>query len=119
MLELEAFSYDERRNVLPGVVEALEACGCWVLEKRTVSVTDVLLRVEMLLRDSVGLYSSLMASGLEMTRSSHLGLTELCTLRSWKRGSGEPFRIVELWLKVSFLDELNLASALMPGAGEA
>jgi len=38
-------------------------------------------RVEIQLRAVMDLYSSIIASGLELTRSGHLGLTHLCTCR--------------------------------------
>jgi hypothetical protein len=118
-IRLEAFSYDERRDVLPGVARALEGCGGFVLERRTVSPVQIDVCFEMQLRSVLELYSMLIGAGLELTRSSHLSLTHLCTLRKHRRRSAEPFRVISVRLELSFLEELNLASALVPGSATA
>jgi hypothetical protein len=118
-LAIQAFTYDERRIVLPALATALEGCGCWLLERRPLSVTQTLVRFEIQLRCALELYSALMGAGLELTRGSHLGLTSLCTLRKHQRRQREPYRILEVSLELSFLEELNLEAALLPGAASA
>jgi hypothetical protein len=118
-LLLQGFSYDERRKVLPAVARALENCGCFLLERRAVSLTQMNVRFEMQLRASLELYSSLIGAGLELTRASHLALTGLCTVRKHNRRGASSRRVVEVRLELSFLEEIDLASALVPGAARA
>lgn len=118
-LVVQAFSYDERKTVMPALNAALESCGCWVLECKPMSLTQTRVRFEVQLRSVLELYSGLIAAGLELTRGSHLGLTGLCTVRKHQRRPREPFRLIEMVVEVSFLEELNLAACLLPGAAEA
>jgi hypothetical protein len=109
-LELKTYSYDDRRVVLPMLSEALERSGCWVLERQARSASELLVRFELQLRSAVELYSALVGTGLELTRGSHLALTSLCMLRSYQRRQMEPFRMVEVLMAVSFLEETELAA---------
>ena len=116
-LDLQSFSYDERGNVLPVLLAALADCGGWVLDRRTISASVVELRVEVQLRSIVDLYGSIVAAGLELTRSSHLSLTDLCTCRKNVPTISDLGQIVTLRLEISFLEELTLHTLL--GAGSA
>src|SRR4051812_24961662 len=80
-LDIKGFSYDDRTGVLPAVLASLAECGGWVLDRRAVSPSTTELKVEVQLRSIVELYGSLIGAGLELTRSSHLSLTDLCTCR--------------------------------------
>ena len=118
-LRLDAFTYDDRALVLPALAEALDHTGCWVLERRAVSRTQLELRLELEIRAVADLYGSLLGTGLELTRPSHLALTSLCIVRQHRRRRSEPFRTVEARLGVTFLEELDLASALLPAVAAA
>jgi len=116
---LQTFTYDDRRTVLPALIAALDHTGCWLLERKPLSLTHMEFRFETQLRGALELYSALIGSGLEMTRGTHLALTGLCTLGKHSRRATDAARVVEVKLEVSFLEDLHLASALMPGAGAA
>ncbi|MFC6646565.1 hypothetical protein ACFQBQ_13410 [Granulicella cerasi] len=118
LLLLTAFTYEDRRKVLADAVDALERSGCWVLGRRNLSATEVQLRFELAVREALEVYAALIASGLELTRDSHLSLHALCTLRKYRQRAAE-HRVVTLGLAISFLDEVNLAAELMPRAGAA
>lgn len=115
-LRLQTFTYDDRRETLAAVGRALDRCGAWVLDRQAISVELTRLRLEMELRSALELYSGLIAAGLELTRGSHLALTELCTLARHRRRGREPFRVVELVLELSFLDEMEHRPMPLPGA---
>jgi hypothetical protein len=116
-LDLQSFSYDDRANVLPVLLSALADCGGWILDRRTMSASMVELRVEVQLRSIVDFYGSIIAAGLELTRSSHLSLTDLCTCRKNAATVTDLGQILTLRLEVSFLEDLTLHSLL--GAGSA
>jgi hypothetical protein len=115
-LDLQSFSYDERTSVLPVLLSALADSGGWVLDRRTLSASMVELRLEVQLRSIIDLYGSIIAAGLELTRSSHLALTDLCTCRRNAMNGADLGQIVTLRLEVSFLEELTLQSLLAVGS---
>ena len=80
-LDIQGFSYEERHGLLPTLTSAFADCGGWILDRKTLSPTTMEFRLEIQLRAVVDLYSSILASGLELTRAGHLGLTHLCTCR--------------------------------------
>jgi len=118
-LDLQSFSYDDRANVLPVLLSALADCGGWVLARRTMSASVVELRVEVQLRSIVDLYGSIIAAGLELTRSSHLSLRDLCTCRKNAATVSDLGQILTLRLEVSFLEDLTLHSLLSVGSAPA
>jgi hypothetical protein len=118
-LDLQTFSYDDRANVLPALLVALADCGGWIIDRRTLSASTVELRLEVQLRSVVDLYGSIIAAGLELTRASHLALTDLCTCRKNAVTVGDLSQIVTLRMEISFLEELTLYSLLATGNAPA
>lgn len=115
-LDLQSFSYDDRANVLPALLSALADCGGWVLDRRTTSASAVEFRIEVQLRSILDLYGSVIAAGLELTRSSHLVLTDLCTCRKNVPTMADLGQIITLRLEISFLEDLTLYSLLAAGS---
>ena len=118
-LDLQSFSYDDRTNVLPVVIAALADCGGWVLDRRTLSASTVQLRVEVQLRSIVDLYGSIIAAGLELTRASHIALTDQCTCRKNAATVADLGQILTLRLEISFLEDMTLHSLLSAGCAPA
>ena len=118
-LDLQSFCYDDRASVLPPLLTALAECGGWVVDRRTMSASTVELRLEVQLRSIVDLYGSIIAAGLELTRSSHLSLTDMCTCRKNARTVADLGQILTLRLEVSFLEEVTLSSLLAAGNAPA
>ena len=118
-LEIQSFSYDDRAGLLPVLLTALADGGGWVIDRRTVSANMVRLSVEAQLRSIVELYGAIVAAGLELTRSSHLALTDLCTCRRNAAAAVDLGQIVSLRLEISFLEEITLHSLLTSGASPA
>ncbi len=116
-LLLQSFSYETRRIILPALSDAMVHSGCWLLERKVVSHSQLDYVFELQQCDVLELYSGLIGVGLELTRASHLELTGLCSLL--KHDLTARRRIVHVQLEVSFLEELDLKSILTPGAALA
>jgi hypothetical protein len=61
----------------------------------------------------------LVGTGLELTRSTHNTLTDLCTCRRHLALAAEPNQVLSLRLELSFLEDVTLHSLLMTGSGLA
>lgn len=118
-LEIQGFSYDERSGILPGLLASLADCGGWVLDRRALTSTMMELRVEVQLRSILELYGSIVAAGLELTRSSHMALTDLCTCRRNLASAADLGQVVTVRIKISFLEEITLHSLLQSGSPAA
>jgi hypothetical protein len=117
-LSIQGFSYDERQGLLPSLISGFAECGGWVLDRKTLSPRTLEIRLEIQLRSALDLYASIIASGLELTRSGHLGLTDLCNCRR-NLSLTELGQIVEIRLEISFLEDFTLHSLLMTGISAA
>jgi hypothetical protein len=117
--ELQGFSYQDRQGLLPVLTSAFTQCGGWVLERRTTSASSMEFRLEIQLQAIVELYSSLVESGVELTRGAHDTLTGLCTARHHIALSHPASQVVSILLELSFLEDVTLHSLLMTGGGLA
>ena len=111
-LDIQGFSYEERHGFLPTLASAFAECGGWILDRKTLSPSTMEFRIEIQLRAVIDLYSSIIASGLELTRSGHLGLTHLCI---WRKNLATPTdlgQIVTIRIEISFLEDATLQSVL-------
>ncbi len=105
-LELHGFSYDERRDILAAVSEAVSSVGCWLKERRVVSFSQVEFVFEMQMRAALELYSALIGAGLELTPETHAELTGLCTVRRHNhRLRNRPGRVLSVRLEISFIED--------------
>lgn len=118
-LEIQSFSYDGRAEILAALLSGLADGGGWVLDRRTLSPSMVELRVEAQLRAIVDLYGAIVAAGLELTRSSHLALTDLCTCRRNALRSADLNQLLTLRIEISFLEDITLHSLLATAAAPA
>lgn len=114
LLEVRSFSYEERPMILAALAQQMATCGCWLLERRTVSLSQIEYRFELQLRSIFDLYSGLIAAGLELTKGSHLDLTSLCTLCKHNPTPAELGRIVTVRLELSFLIEFEPVCGPVP-----
>lgn len=117
--DLQGYSYEDRQGLLPVLTNAFTHCGGWVLERKATSATTMEFRIEIQLQGIVELYSSLVATGLELTRGTHDTLTALCTSRMHIARSAEPSRLLSIRLELNFLEDVTLHSLLMTGSGLA
>ena len=118
-LNIQGFTYEQRHRLLADLTAALGNCGGWILERKTLSPTNLEFRIEIQLRSVLDLYATLVATGVELTRSGHQALTELCTRRKHLRLSGELGQILAIRLEIAFLDDMTLHSLLASGSGLA
>ena len=106
---LRGSSYEDRRLILPALDKAVDSCGCWVVERRSISKTQVELVLEVQLSGVFELYAALVTAGVELNRASHAALTGLCTLRNHHALANAAVllygRVVTLGLEVSFVEE--------------
>jgi hypothetical protein len=109
-LDIQGFSYEERHGLLPTLTSGFADCGGWILDRKTLSPSTMEFRLEIQLRAVVDLYASVIASGLELTRAGHLGLTHLCVCRKNLATSAELGQIVSIRLEISFLEDATLQS---------
>jgi hypothetical protein len=114
-LDIQGFSYEERHGLLPALTCAFAESGGWVLERKTLSPSSMEFRIEIQLRSIVDLYGSIVSAGLELTRSGHLALTDLCTCRRNFGPGVDLGQIVTIRLEISFLEDVTLHSLLMAG----
>jgi hypothetical protein len=114
-LDIQGFSYDERSGVLPNLFALLADCGGWVLDRRTLSPSMMELKVEVQLRSILDLYGSIVAAGLELTRASHIALTDLCTCRRNLTSLTDLGQVVTVRMEISFLEEVTLHALLNSG----
>ena len=117
--ELQGYCYGERVALLPQLSTAFVECGGWVLERRSVSSTAIEYRFEIQLAGILELYGAMVAMGIELTRSAHAVLTDLCTCRQYIARSVDPCQILTLRLEISFLTDVTLHSILMTGSSLA
>jgi hypothetical protein len=118
-LDIQAFTYEQRHGLLHDLTAAFSNCGGWILERKTLSPTNMEFRVEIQLLAVLDLYAAIIATGVELTRAGHDALTELCTRRKHLRLTADLGQIVALRLEIAFLDDVTLHSLLVSGAGLA
>jgi hypothetical protein len=118
-LDIATFSYEDRRAIFPAVAEALELCGCWLLDRRQTSLTQVEFHFELQLRSVLDLYAALIAAGLELTRASHEHLTVLWTLRRHEDCPNGLSGVVTVCLLVNFLEDGDPIYGMAIGAASA
>jgi hypothetical protein len=115
LLDIQGYSYEQRDALLPLLSRILVNCGGWVHDRHSISPTSF----EIELRFILDLYAGLIASGLELTRSNHLALTDLCTCRKHFLGTSDARQIVSIRIEIAFLQEQTLHTLLMTGSSLA
>jgi hypothetical protein len=118
-LEIQSFTYEQRDGILPSLTAAVCNCGGWIIKRRPTSPTSMEFCVEIQLRSVLNLYAAIVATGVELTRSGHEALTELCTRRKYQRLAAELGQIVCIRLEIRFLDDLTLYSLMAAGVSLA
>ena len=111
-LDIQAFTFEQRHEVLQHLTTALIRCGAWVTKHQTTSTDSIEFDLEIRLRIVLDVYSVIVSSGIELSRSGHDILTDLCTVRKHIALTSELGQFVELRLRVRFLNEINPLSLL-------
>jgi hypothetical protein len=118
-LELFAYCYEDRFELLPQLTTAFVQCGGWVLERRTLSATAMEFRFEIQMAGVLDLYGDFLALGIELTRDAHATLADLCNCHKHARFSPSPGQVLTFRLEINFLADATLHSILMTGHGTA
>ncbi len=118
-VELEAFTDDHRRGVLPELNTCLDDCGGWVVERRANSATAMEFRIELRRENVLDLYGSLMGTGIELTCNAHAMLTDLCTCRRNAKHLNTVGGTVVLRLLLHFREQFTLPMLLATGSAAA
>jgi hypothetical protein len=117
LLDIHGYSYRDRFNVMLSLTDSLTDSGAWITDRSTVSASITELRFEIQLGCVLDLYTALIATGLELTRSAHLAMTELWTCYNHLlAGANE---VVAVRLEINFLEEVTLHSLLSTTVGLA
>ena len=119
LLDIQGYSYERRDALIPLLSRILVNCGGWVHDRHSISASSFEIELEIELRFILDLYAGLIASGLELTRSNHLALTDLCTCRKHFLGTSDARQIVSIRIEIAFLQEQTLHTLLMTGSSLA
>lgn len=77
-MQMCAVSMEEPGHLLRTVTGAVLGCGGWVLSRATSDTGTVNLLFEFERRTCLDIYSLLVATGVKLSQSAHIRLTELC-----------------------------------------
>ncbi len=116
-LDIHGYSYSDRFQIMLSLTTSLTGSGAWITDRSTVSPTVTELRFEIQLSCVLDLYTSLVATGLELTRNAHRAMTDL-----WTCYNNLDIRfsdVIAVRLEISFLEDITLHSLLTSGVGLA
>lgn len=119
VFDIQGYSYEASEGLLRTLNRSLVTSGGWILDRRPISDTNYEFTLEIELRFALDLYAGIIAAGVELTRTNHLALTDLCTCRLHMKGSNELRQIVGLRLEVCFLNQQGSHALLQHGCGAA
>ncbi len=105
-LHLQSLTHDPLDVVMPGLTEAIDRASGWVLDRHMASAFAVELRIELQIRALIEMYAALVSSGIELTRESHLLLTERCTCRQFLRTREERSAIITIRLELTCMADV-------------
>jgi hypothetical protein len=77
-MHIQAVSAENPLRLVRTVTGAILGCGGWVLSRSATDAGKIRMVFEFERRACLDIYSVLMAAGVELSRSAHLRLTELC-----------------------------------------
>ncbi len=96
-MEMRAVSVEEPARLIQTLSGAILGCGGWILSRGANDLGTVRMEFEFERHTCIDIYSVLIACGLELSRSAHLRITELCQCtRSGQRDCGREIASIEL-----------------------
>ncbi len=111
-MQLRAVSAEEPARLLQSLTGAIMGCGGWVLSRGTNDAGIVNLLFEFERQACIDIYSILIASGLELSRSGHIHFTELCQCtRSQELDCGAEIASVDLEIQTFPIETICCAPA--------
>jgi hypothetical protein len=118
-LDIQAFTYEQRYGLLPDLTAAFTNSGGWILERKTLSHSNMEFHIEIQLCAILDLYAAIISTGVELTRSGHEVFTELCTRRKHLHLTADLGQLIVIRLELTFLDDITLHSLLSTGSALA
>lgn len=115
LLDIQGYSYEPSEELLRNLNRILVNSGGWILDRRALSPTNYEFTLEVELRSVLDLYAGIISAGIELTRSNHLALTDLCTCRLHLMGSADLQQVIGLRLEVAFLKQLTVQNLIATG----
>ena len=109
-LHLDAYTGMDRPSLLPSLLEAINGSGAWVLQRSCLSPTSTCVEMEFQAQALPELYGTLVGKGLELTRSTHMALTECCNTSRCLGHAGQS-RIIAARLGLHFERSSRVGSA--------
>ena len=108
MMQMRALSVDEPGHLVQTLTGAILGCGGWVLSRSANDSGAVNLLFEFERRACMDIYSVLIGTGLELSQTGHIRLTELCQCtRLHLRECGEEIASVDLEIQ-TFVGEVDM-----------
>ena len=77
-LQMKAVSIEEPGRLVQVLTGAILGCGGWVLSRGANDTGTINMLFEFERQSCVDIYTILIASGIELSRSGHIRFTELC-----------------------------------------
>jgi hypothetical protein len=108
-LQFRAISTEEPSRLVKTVTGAILGCGGWMLSRSATDAGLIDLLFEFERRSCLEIYSILIASGVELSRTAHVQLTELCQCTILRR-EGSPEEIVSVDLEIQTCPLLEQAN---------
>jgi len=94
---MKAASIEEPARLVPTLTGAILGCGGWVLSRSCNDTGKVTMLFEFERQACVEIYTVLVSAGVELSRSDHIWLTELCQCTSNNRNDcGTEIASIEL-----------------------
>jgi len=113
LLDIHGFSYSDRFQIMLSLTTSLTDSGAWITDRSTVSASVTELRFDIQLGCVLDLYSAFISTGLELTRSAHLTMTDLWTC--YNNLQTRANEVISVRLEINFLEDVTLHSLLMIG----
>jgi hypothetical protein len=108
--EMKATYIGEPAQLVPTLTGAILGCGGWVLSRGANDAGTVNILFEFERQACVEIYTLLAAAGVELSRSGHIWLTELCQCtRNNRQNCGAEIVSVELEIQ-TFPQQMTLGS---------
>jgi hypothetical protein len=96
-MQMKAISIEEPSRLVQTLTGAILGCGGWVLSRGANDTGTISMLFEFERQACVDIYSVMIASGLELSQSGHIRITELCQCtRSHPQDCGAEIASIDL-----------------------
>jgi hypothetical protein len=111
-MQMKAISIEEPSRLVQTLTGAILGCGGWVLSRGANDAGTVNMLFEFERQACVDIYSVMIASGLELSQSGHIRITELCQCtRSQQLDCGAEIASIDLEIQTFPIELMQSVSA--------